>query len=304
LKKYCHQQGIRLLGDVPFYVSHDSVDVWTNPQLFTLDDDGLIAEAGGVPPDYFSKTGQHWGVPTYNWAANKAQGYDWWLSRLQKNIELFDVVRLDHFRAFADYWEIKPNQKDAIKGEWKDGPALEFFDALKERLKGCKKEALNTLPLIGEDLGDISPAVHSLRDSLEIPGMKVLHFGFGDNGKSDHCPHYLSQNSIVYTATHDNNTTRGWFEQLSQQEKEYLDLYVGHHLTEDNVHLALIRLALASVAKLAVVPAQDLLGLDENCRMNTPASTTNNWKWRLTPNQLTPNIILWLRSLTKTFARC
>jgi len=287
---------------VPFYVSHDSVDVWAHPELFTLDKDGLIAEAGGVPPDYFSKTGQHWGVPTYNWTANKAEKYEWWINRLLKNIELYDMVRLDHFRAFADYWEIKPNQKDAIKGEWKDGPGLDFFDALKATLQSANKN-FRSFPLIGEDLGDISPAVHSLRDSLKIPGMKVLHFGFGDHGKSDHAPHYHSQNMIVYTATHDNNTSRGWFDELTDQDKEYLELYVGNPITQDSVHSALIRLAYGSVAKLVIVPAQDLLGLKEDCRMNTPASTSGNWKWRLLPHQLTDQSATWLRSLTQTFAR-
>jgi 4-alpha-glucanotransferase len=291
-----------LLGDVPFYVSHDSVDVWSHPNLFTLDKDGLIAEAGGVPPDYFSETGQHWGVPTYNWPANKAQKYEWWMNRLQKNIELFDIVRLDHFRAFADYWEIKPKEKEAIKGTWKDGPGLDFFNALRDRLKSLNKKS-DILPLVAEDLGDISPAVYSLRDSLHLPGMKVLHFGFGDFGKSDHAPHYHTQNMVVYTATHDNNTTAGWYSLLTPQEKEYLDLYFGSPITETSAHLALIRLAFGSVAKLAIIPAQDLLGLGEECRMNTPASTDNNWNWRLVPNQLTAHNSNWLRSLTLTFGR-
>jgi 4-alpha-glucanotransferase len=281
LKNYCNDLNIELIGDLPFYIGHDSVDVWSRPELFALNKDGSMAGIAGVPPDYFNADGQLWGMPVYRWDAIKKQRYDWWIKRIRKNLEMADIIRLDHFRAFADYWSVPAKEKTAINGEWLTGPGPDLFSVLEREL--------GKLPFIAEDLGDISEPVYKLRDQFHFPGMKVLQFAIGNSlPQSDHAPHNFSENFIVYTGTHDNNTTRGWYrKELKMADRKQIEAYFGSPVTESTIHLALSRIAYASVAKTVILPIQDLLGLDENSRMNTPASTTKNWQWRLTEEQLT-----------------
>lgn len=275
LKKYCRKSKIRLLGDLPFYVSHDSVDVWSRPEIFRLKKDGSMAGVAGVPPDYFNDKGQLWGMPVFEWPVLKGRRYDWWVLRIRKNLELFDDLRLDHFRAFSDYWEVPATEKTAVRGKWKQGPGQDLFRVLKHEFPD--------LPFIAEDLGDISASVHKLRDQFRLPGMKVLQFGFGDNlPTSEHAPHNIDTNFVAYTGTHDNNTTRGWFmNEASNHMRKQVACYVGHPVTNDNIHVTFGRMAYASRAETVIIPIQDLLGLDHRARMNTPASSQGNWRWRM-----------------------
>ncbi|MCD8742010.1 malto-oligosyltrehalose synthase [Mucilaginibacter roseus] len=280
LREYCNNLGIKLFGDLPFYVSYDSADVWANRELFNLDEQGKMLGVAGVPPDYFNADGQLWGMPVFCWDKLKQQNYKWWIQRVKKNMELFDVLRLDHFRAFAAYWEVPAGETTAINGKWQQGPGNHFFETLKAEL--------GELPLIAEDLGDIDDAVYKLRDDFELPGMKVLQFAFGDNmPQSPYIPHNYSENYVVYTGTHDNNTTLGWFRQdAGKQEKRRLADYAGVKIKSGNVNEVMIRLAMNSVTKTCIIPVQDLLGLDEQSRMNIPASSQKNWLWRLKPGQI------------------
>jgi 4-alpha-glucanotransferase len=281
LKRYANGLGIKMFGDLPFYVSHDSADVWSHPDIFSVDKKGNMEKIAGVPPDYFNKNGQLWGMPVFKWDVLEKSNYNWWFQRLRKNLELFDLLRLDHFRAFASYWEVSANEKTAIRGKWKPGPGLPFFQFLKERL--------GTLPFVAEDLGDINEAVHTLREHFNLPGMKVLQFAFSDSmPQSDYIPHNYRDDFFVYTGTHDNNTTCGWFRQnATKKEKEHISKYVGRTVDEKNVHLELSRMAYSSVAKTVILPIQDVLGLDENARINTPATMKDNWSWRLKTDTLT-----------------
>ncbi len=280
LKEYCNQNGILFFGDLPFYASYDSADVWSHRELFSLDKDGAITGVAGVPPDAFSANGQLWGMPVYQWNIHKKTGYRWWIERLRKNMEHFDLLRLDHFRAFADYWEVPAGEKTAIKGEWKQGPRSALFDAVKKEL--------GDLPFIAEDLGAIDQPVYDLRDQFHFAGMKILQFAFGDAmPDSSYIPHnYSNNNFIVYTGTHDNNTVKGWYRNEGRAYHDQLNRYTGQHLDENNIHIVLSRMAYSSVADVAILPAQDLLGLDESCRMNIPASEVENWAWQLLPGQL------------------
>lgn len=281
LKSYCNGKGIQFVGDMPFYVSYDSADVWSHRRLFAIDEEGRSTGMAGVPPDAFSDDGQLWGMPVFNWDVLKEEGYAWWIDRLKKNIELFDLVRLDHFRAFADYWEVLATEKTARNGEWKRGPGADFFKVA--------EAALGSLPFVAEDLGEINDAVLQLRDGFGLPGMKILQFAFGgDMPRSDYIPHNYGSNFFVYTGTHDNNTIRGWFNQdIDDATRLRLERYLGRPLSVAEVHLELGRMAYASVAKTAILPLQDVLALDEGARMNIPASGDNNWGWRLLPGQLT-----------------
>jgi 4-alpha-glucanotransferase len=281
LKSYCNAKNIQLLGDLPIYVSYDSVDVWANKPLFKLDEKGNRLGLAGVPPDAFSDDGQLWGMPVYDWAVLKKRNYDWWVDRLRKNSELFDVIRLDHFRAFADYWEVPAGETTAKNGEWKPGPGAHFFTSVKQQL--------GDLPFIAEDLGEINEAVLQLRDEFSLPGMKILQFAFGgDVASSDYIPHNYTPNFVAYTGTHDNNTTRGWFRQeVSAEMQHRIQHYLARPVSEKDIAYFFCRLAHASVAKTVILPMQDVLGLDEAARMNTPASGKNNWGWRLLPGQLT-----------------
>jgi malto-oligosyltrehalose synthase/4-alpha-glucanotransferase len=276
LKHYAGLHGVQFYGDLPFYLSYDAAEVWSDRELFSVDSKGEITGIAGVPPDYFNADGQLWGMPVFNWDKLKSTGYTWWIERIRKNMQLYDLLRLDHFRAFADYWEVAAGEDTAVNGSWKTGPGAGFFDVLKKEFP--------ELPFIAEDLGEIGADVYELRDQFGLAGMKVLQFGFGENmSGSEHVPHqFSSANFVVYTGTHDNNTSVGWFEEeASKLEKQNLSNYAGTQLTVKNVHTLLSKLAYASVAKMVILPMQDILGLDGKARMNKPASVDDNWGWRL-----------------------
>ncbi|GAC1416774.1 MAG: hypothetical protein NVS1B13_11980 [Flavisolibacter sp.] len=279
LKIYCQQRGIALIGDIPFYLSHDAADVWANRQYFDLDPEGNQLGMAGVPPDFFSQKGQLWGMPVFNWQALKENNYSWWIQRLRRNFDLFDIVRLDHFRAFAAYWRVAAPASSAENGSWQGGPGAEFFETLLKEFKN--------LPLIAEDLGEIDPSVNDLRDRFHLPGMKVLQFAFGaEQNISPHIPHNFHQNFIVYTGTHDNNTTRGWYRLEKHKVHHPLSTYLNKEVSEITVADELGRLAYSSVGQTVILPMQDILKLDEEARMNIPSTAKNNWTWQLKPGEL------------------
>jgi 4-alpha-glucanotransferase len=288
LHRYCAQRGIKIVGDVAIFVDYDSADVWRNPDLFFLDDNLQPTVVSGVPPDAFSVTGQRWGNPLYRWETCRAQGYQWWTERMRWALKTCDILRLDHFRGFESYWEIPANQPTAVHGQWKKGPQDEFFHALRDRL--------GDLPFIAEDLGLITPEVHALRDRLGIPGMKVLQFAFSNPGAHIYLPHNYASNCVVYTGTHDNDTTLGWWRSgAAKEEREHVQAYLG---PVDDVAWAFVRVAFASVARLAVVPLQDVLGLASEARMNTPSRLDGNWGWRFPAGVLTAELTDKLAALT------
>ncbi len=297
LKIYCERKGITLFGDMPFYVSYNSADVWANRQLFCLGDAGNMTGVAGVPPDYFSADGQLWGMPTYNWNAHASDNYAWWKMRLKKNLQLFDLVRLDHFRAFASYWQVPAGESTAINGAWIDGPGKAFFNEIKKELGG--------LPFVAEDLGDNMDDVYKLRDEIGLPGMKVLQFAFGTHmPASVDIPHNYQSNAVVYTGTHDNNTTSGWFKtELSKDAREQLSLYLGHKVKESNINEAMIRMAYASVANLAILPMQDILGTGEDSRMNKPGTAAGNWQWRISSREQAAKSIRGLSDWVRLYNR-
>ena len=275
LKKSAEQKGIKIIGDIPIYVNYDSSDTWTHRDLFKLDAAGNLLFVGGVPPDYFSKTGQRWGNPIYRWDRLKETDYAWWVKRLAHNIGMFDYVRIDHFRGFLQYWEIPADEKTAVNGRWVDGPRDDFFTAL---LKYFPQ-----IPVIAEDMGIITPDVTELMERFGFPGMKVLLFAFVDDmQKNPYLPHNYKNNFLVYTGTHDNNTAAGWFEEDARsQEKANLAQYSGHEISPATVAGDLVALAMRSVADVAMIPLQDILGLGKEARMNTPGTLKGNWQWRL-----------------------
>ncbi|HEX7153040.1 MAG TPA: 4-alpha-glucanotransferase [Thermoanaerobaculia bacterium] len=274
VREAAHARGIHIMGDIPIYVAGDSADVWANRELFQLDEDGNPTVVAGVPPDYFSATGQRWGNPLYRWEAMRETGFAWWVSRIRTNLRFADIIRLDHFRGFADYWEIPASEPTAIHGRWMPGPGVALFHAI--------QDALGNLPLIAEDLGFITQAVHDLRNAIGVPGMKILQFGFGQND-SPHLPHRYDPMTVVYTGTHDNDTARGWFETAPESERDAARQYVG----DDPIAWALIRLAYTSVAQTAIIPMQDILNLGGEARMNRPGAEKDNWSWRMRFGSLT-----------------
>ena len=279
LKRYCNNLNIQMFGDMPIYVAYDSADVWANRDIFSIDKTGKQQFVAGTPPDDFNENGQLWGMPIFKWAVLKEQNYNWWLNRLRKNLQLFDLLRLDHFRAFAAYWQIKAGAKTAKEGKWINAPGHEFFSIIKKEL--------GKMPFVAEDLGHIDEPVYKLRDDFELPGMEVLQFAFGEEmPQSVHIPHHHLPVSVVYTGTHDTNTTVGWYKQLDKQVKQNLSNYLGVKVTQKNVCDLLCRTTYASVAKLAVLPMQDVLYLDEKARINIPSSGENNWAWRITSAQI------------------
>ncbi len=280
LRDYCNRKGVLILGDIPIYVVHDSVDVWAHPELFKLGPNREPFVVAGVPPDYFSKTGQLWGNPLYRWDELKRTGYGWWIQRLERNLKLFDVVRIDHFRGFVGYWEVPSGETTAVNGTWVKAEAMDFFGRLNQRF--------STLPIVAEDLGTITPDVEEVRERFGFPGMKVLLFAFGDdNPDHPYLPHTFKKNCVVYTGTHDNNTVKGWFTtEAKTQDKTRLFRYLGHRITEQDVHREFIEMGMKSAADTFIVPMQDLLGLGEEARMNLPGTKIGNWRWRLLPDQL------------------
>lgn len=297
LRAWCNSLGIKLFGDLPFYASYDSADVWTHPEIFSLDESGKMAGVAGVPPDYFSETGQLWGMPTFKWDVLKTDGYRWWIERLRKNLQLYDVLRIDHFRALAAYWEVPAGEETAVNGKWIDGPGTDFFDAVREVFGG--------LPFIAEDLGDNMADVYKLRDAVGLPGMKVVQFAFGDNlPTSVDVPHNYGKNFVCYTGTHDNNTTLGWFRQeVKDADKKRMAFYTNTDVTQKNVNKIMAKLAYGSVARIAILPMQDVLHLDEGARMNTPGAGEGNWGWRMKPDAFTDERIKWLWKMAKVYNR-
>jgi 4-alpha-glucanotransferase len=296
LKEYARAKGIRLIGDLPFFVSPDSSDVWANPELFQLDERLRPRFVAGVPPDYFSAQGQLWGNPVYDWDALKQRGYRWCLDRLRALLEHVDIIRLDHFRAFAAAWHIPAGAPTAQSGDWVSGPGADFLETAKSEFGG--------LPFIAEDLGMITADVPVLRDRYQLPGMRVLQFGFDGDSGNTHLPHNFVHNSVAYTGTHDNNTTRGWFEALPGRQKQFVWNYLGRSSGESGeVAAAVMRLAWSSPAALAMAPLQDLLSLGAEARMNVPGSVDGNWRWRCTESMLSGPEFGWLGDLTKVSGR-
>jgi len=278
LRRYCSERSIRIAGDVAIFVNYDSADVWTHRELFRLNGDLEPDVVAGVPPDFFSKTGQRWGNPLYRWDVMKSRGYDWWIERLRWATQNCDYVRLDHFRGFDQFWEIPAADPTAVNGRWVDGPRDDLFEALRKGLGG--------LPFFAEDLGHITPEVHALRDRLQLPGMAVLQFGFGDEGAHMYLPHRCASEKVIYTGTHDNDTTAGWWNSgAAEHERRNALAYVGQ--CSDGIHWSFIRAAQSSVASLSITPLQDVLGLGSEARMNTPSLHGGNWKWRYDAGQLT-----------------
>jgi malto-oligosyltrehalose synthase/4-alpha-glucanotransferase len=276
LKKYTNINGIRIIGDMSFYVNYDSADVWAHPGYFNLDENKDPLTVAGVPPDYFSSTGQLWGMPVYNWKQLKKDNYHWWMMRIRRNMELCDFIRFDHFRGFSEYWEVPFGEETAVKGEWTAGPGKDFF--------GRVKKEFPSMPFIAEDLGDIDDKVYMLRDDFSLPGMVVLQFAFGDNTPSSvYIPHNHAYNSIVYTGTHDNNTIKGWFiTEIKEKNRNEAEAYLGHPVIDTLCHEDFIRMAYRSVAKIAIIPVQDILGLDERARLNKPSTVGGkNWDWKM-----------------------
>jgi 4-alpha-glucanotransferase len=297
LRDYCAQRNIRFIGDMPIYVDFDSADVWTAPHYFKLDEKMQPYVVSGVPPDYFSATGQLWGNPIYNWQTLQAHGFDWWVQRMKSSLAMYDLVRIDHFRGLVAYWEVAATEETAIHGQWVPVPVMELFDALKKNIP--------TLNVIAEDLGLITQDVKDALIKLELPGMKVLSFAFNDDmAKNPYVPHNIGVNSVVYTGTHDNNTVMGWWKtEAPPFAKENLHRYLGWHVPESGVNWAFIRMAMMSVGYLAVTPVQDLLGLDQNGRMNVPGTCDGNWRWRLAPGVLDSSLSNSLRQMTEMYGR-
>lgn len=299
LKQYAAERRVRFVGDIPIFVAHDSSDVWANRELFFLDEDGSPTVVAGVPPDYFApEHGQYWGNPLYNWAVLEAHNYEWWLRRVGAALKQVDILRIDHFRGFEAYWEVPRNEERSAKGgQWVPGPGRDFFTTL--------RAALGELPIIAEDLGVITPEVEILRDEFGLPGMKVLQFAWGGRGgENSFLPHNHVPNSFVYTGTHDNNTTVGWWydeDEVDDHVRHHLERYVDRQINEPN--WVLIRLGMASVAQNFIMPMQDLLGLGADARMNTPGQETGNWAWRMTVEELQYAPRERLRELTELYAR-
>ena len=294
LKNYANEKGIYLFGDMPIFVGHDSADVWAQQHYFNLDDQGNPLTVAGVPPDYFSETGQHWGNPHYNWNQMQQDGFQWWLARLKTQLHLFDLIRIDHFRGFEAFWEIPADGEDARSGRWVKAPGEAFLQA-------CF-DAYPELPLVAENLGVITDEVEALRLQFNLPGMLVLQFGFDGNSNNPHLPHNHSRDEVIYTGTHDNDTTLGWFNKRSPEEQDRVRRFLGC-TSADGIHWDLIRLAMSSVSDLAIIQLQDLLGLDTDARMNSPSQQLGNWGWRYDSNVLTDELRDRLRYMTEIYGR-
>jgi 4-alpha-glucanotransferase len=293
LRRYANERNVKILGDIPIFVAHDSADVWSHRELFYLDERGEPTLIAGVPPDYFSATGQRWGNPLYRWDLMKEQGYAWWIDRVRHAFTLVDILRIDHFRGFEAFWEIPASEPTAVVGRWVKGPGAELFHAL--------QAALGELPIIAEDLGVVTPEVVALREQFYLPGMKVLQFAFDSDATNPYLPFNLDRDCVIYTGTHDNNTTRGWFEAQSNEVRHKVRLYLGsdgHDIAWD-----LIRLAFASVADIAVVPLQDLLNLGIEGRMNLPGEPSGNWQWRFPTGALTEELAHHLKEMIDIYGR-
>jgi 4-alpha-glucanotransferase len=293
LKTYANRHGVRIIGDLPIFVAYDSADVWAHQELFKLDPNGKPTVVAGVPPDYFSATGQLWGNPLYRWDRHAEGDYGWWIDRIRTKLELVDLLRLDHFRGFEACWEVPAQHKTARKGRWVEGPGLRFFETI--------RGALGSLPLIAEDLGFITEEVVELRESLGLPGMKVLQFAFDGDGANPLLPHNYTEDYVVYTGTHDNDTTLGWYRSLDTKTADLVRRYLARD--DHDIVWDLIRLAYASVARFAVIPLQDLMKLDSEARMNFPSRANGNWQWRFQEWMLTDEIARRLGEIAELYHR-
>jgi 4-alpha-glucanotransferase len=290
LRSYCAERKVRIMGDVAIFVSYDSADVWMHPEIFELDEELRPVRVSGVPPDYFSTTGQRWGNPLYKWGVLKERGFDWWVARVRRALVLYDTIRLDHFRGFEAYWSISAEEATAINGQWVKAPGHELFRRL--------KEVFGSLPFVAEDLGLITPEVDELREHFDMPGMRILQFGFSDRGSHLYLPHRFVPNTVAYTGTHDNNTTLGWWrEDASEEERAHVQSYLQTIQYDGDIVWAMIRAAARSVANVCIFPMQDVLHLGSEARMNTPAAGQGNWTWRYGSNALHPDFATQLAAL-------
>ena len=294
LKAYANGKGIEIIGDIPIYVAFDSSDTWANPELFQLDKDNMPIDVAGCPPDAFSATGQLWGNPLYNWDYHKKTGYKWWIKRMAHCYKLYDVVRIDHFRGFDEYYAIPFGSPTAVNGEWRKGPGFELFDTM--------NKALGERPVIAEDLGFLTPSVIKLVQKTGYPGMKILQFAFDSREESDYLPHNYTKNCIVYTGTHDNETTRGWYDNLPRNDRKFAKEYLGIHYAKDAVW-AMIRAAFASVSDTAIIPMQDYLELDQTARVNTPSTLGGNWIWRMKKDDLSKELCSKMHDYARIYGR-
>jgi 4-alpha-glucanotransferase len=283
LRVYCTERKIRILGDLAIFVNYDSADVWTHPELFELDEKGRMVRVSGVPPDYYSATGQRWGNPLYRWGLLQERGFDWWVARVRRSLALYDVIRLDHFRGFEAYWSIAADEPTAIHGQWVKAPGLELFQRL--------QDVFGELPFIAEDLGLITPEVDELRERYGMPGMRVLQFGFSDRGAHIYLPHQYVPNTVAYTGTHDNDTMLGWWKSgATEVEREHVQRYLQPIAQDGEIVSAMMRAAARSVAKLCIFTMQDILCLGSEARMNTPANRLGNWSWRYAAGAIKPEM--------------
>ncbi|SHE30039.1 4-alpha-glucanotransferase [Desulforamulus putei DSM 12395] len=297
LKKYANDRGIKIIGDLPIFISYDSSDAWANPRLFELDELGNPAKVAGVPPDYFSATGQLWGNPHYRWTEMEKDDYLWWRQRFKLLLETVDIIRIDHFRGFEAYWEIPAGEETAINGRWVKGPGKKFFSTI--------IRYLGEIPVIAEDLGIITPEVVKLKNHFNFPGMKILQFNLNQNEKEEFLPHYYEPNSVVYTGTHDNDTTVGWYKKLLPGDVEFLTEYLGLEpaMRAEEICWRLIEVAFRSQSNMAIIPLQDVLCLDSEARMNYPGTVGGNWQWRFKQGDITPDIEEKLAALTMASGR-
>ena len=295
LKSYANENGIKIIGDIPIYVSLDGSDTWSNPKLFQVDEDGLPTDVAGCPPDSFSETGQLWGNPLYNWEYNKETNYEWWIKRISHSFKLHDIVRIDHFRGFDEYYAIPYSDDTAKNGQWRQGPGIDLFD--------CIKKELGELDIIAEDLGFLTDSVIKLLEDTGYPGMKILQFAFDSREESDYLPHNYTKNSIVYTGTHDNDTIMGWYKEIDELDRDMAHNYLNNYKNKDEIQWDFIALAMRSVSNTCIIPVQDYLGLGSDTRINTPATSGNNWKWRMKDNSFTKDIMDRMYTLTKVTGR-
>lgn len=296
LKSYANEKGIQIIGDIPIYVAMDSADTWANPWLFKLDEKNCPTQVAGCPPDGFSATGQLWGNPLYNWEVHRNSGYEWWIKRISNCFRLYDVVRIDHFRGFDEYYSIPFGDQTAERGHWEKGPGMDLFNTVKEKL--------GDVDVIAEDLGYLTESVIEMVKESGYPGMKVLQFAFDSREESDYLPHNYERNCVVYTGTHDNDTILGWYYVMSEEDREFSKEYMGNaKSTDEELPWDFIRMSMESVANLAVTPMQEFLGLGTEARINYPSTLGNNWKWRLLPGQFTPELAKRIHRLTQITAR-
>ncbi len=296
LKKYANDKNIKIIGDIPIYVALDSADSWSNPKLFQFDHNQEPIRVAGCPPDGFSADGQLWGNPLYDWQYHKDTSYSWWVKRMEHSFQLYDVVRVDHFRGFDEYYSIPAGETTARNGYWEKGPGIDLFYQLEKKL--------GKLNIIAEDLGFVTPSVIELLDKSGYPGMKVIEFAFDSKEESDYLPHNYSKNSIVYTGTHDNDTVVGWYKNLCEEDKAVANDYINYNvMMENSIHWIFVRLALSSVSNTAIVQIQDYLGLDSGARINTPSTIGENWKWRMLKDEFSEEIIEECYKLTKIYGR-